>query len=129
MAMFPTREREAFFRHWRTSTLVRPDANPRTIVVDGAVAGNIGSWESDEGVFLGYWLGRDFWGRGAATAALQLFLAEHEPRRPIHAHVVATNVGSIRVLEKCGFELAGSTTELDPSFCVEVEELLMTYAG
>ena len=129
MAMFPSRDRDAFFRHWRTTTLARPDARAMTVTYGDAVAGNILSWATDEGVFVGYWIGRDYWGKGVATAALQLYLREHEPRRPLHAHVVATNVGSIRVLEKCGFELVERTRELDPTFEVEVEELLMTYEG
>ena len=43
-----------------------------------------------------------FWGRGLATAALGEFLVEL-PDRPLHALVSTDNVGSIRVLEKCGF--------------------------
>jgi RimJ/RimL family protein N-acetyltransferase len=126
MAMFPARERDAFLQHWRTVTLARPDAKARTITCGDAVAGNIGSWEQDGRVLLGYWIGSTHWGRGIATAALRTYLDEHEPRRPIHAHVVATNVGSIRVLEKCGFELVERTREFDERFGIDVEELLMT---
>jgi RimJ/RimL family protein N-acetyltransferase len=129
MAMFPSRDREAFFRHWRTSTLVRPDARPRTVTYGDSVAGNIGSWESDEGVLVGYWIGRDYWGKGIATAALRLFLTDHELRRPLLARVAATNAGSIRVLEKCGFKLVERTREFDPRFGIDVEELLMVYEG
>ena len=39
---------------------------------------------------------------GVATRALALML-EEVTARPVHAHVVAHNLGSIRVLEKCGF--------------------------
>jgi RimJ/RimL family protein N-acetyltransferase len=31
------------------------------------------------------------------------------PHRPLSAHVAAHNLGSIRVLEKCGFTLAAET--------------------
>jgi RimJ/RimL family protein N-acetyltransferase len=41
-------------------------------------------------------------GRGLATAALAELAAEIS-ERPLHAWVVSSNVGSIRVLEKCGF--------------------------
>jgi RimJ/RimL family protein N-acetyltransferase len=41
--------------------------------------------------------------------------------------VATSNVGSIRVLEKCGFEPVERTTELDESLGIEVEELLMIY--
>jgi RimJ/RimL family protein N-acetyltransferase len=128
MALFPTRERDAFLHHWRTVTLARPDARAMTVTCGDAVAGNIGSWEQDGRVLVGYWLGSAYWGRGIATAALRSYLDEHEPRRPINAQVVATNLGSIRVLEKCGFELVGRETEYSEAFGVDVEELLMTRA-
>ena len=75
----------------------------RTIVADGKVAGNIGSWPEDGQQFLGYWVGREYWGRGVATQALAL-LVDEVSIRPLYAHVVVHNVGSIRVLEKCGFQ-------------------------
>jgi RimJ/RimL family protein N-acetyltransferase len=101
MAVFPTRDREAFDAHWQR--VLADDSNvARTIVDEGAVAGNIGCWEQDGRRFVGYWLGREFWGRGVATAALSELAAELD-ERPLHAWVVTTNVGSVRVLEKCGF--------------------------
>ena len=51
-------------------------------------------------------MGREFWGRGLATGALSE-LAVEIPERPLHAWVAASNVGSIRVLEKCGFARDG----------------------
>lgn len=126
MALFPSRDLDAFLAHWQR-TLARPDARPMTITYGDAVAGNIGSWEADEHVLVGYWIGSAYWGKGIATAALQTFITEHERRRPLHAHVAATNVGSIRVLEKCSFEVVDRTTEFNPSFGVDVEELLMEH--
>ncbi len=101
MAAFSSREREAFMTHWRTNVL-RPENVTRSIVVDGVVAGNIGSWEQNGERLVGYWLGREHWGKGLATRALSEFL-ELDPIRPLHASVAAHNAGSIRVLEKCGF--------------------------
>jgi RimJ/RimL family protein N-acetyltransferase len=66
------------------------------------VAGNIRWWEQDGQLLVGYWVGREFWGRGLATAALAELVAEI-PERPLHAWFASSNVGSIRVLEKCGF--------------------------
>ena len=100
MAIFPARDREAFDEHWR-KVLANERNVVRVIEVDGEVAGNIGSWEQDGRQLVGYWLGRDFWGRGLATAALTE-LAQELPR-PLHAWVASSNAGSIRVLEKCGF--------------------------
>ena len=101
MAAFPARDRDQFAAHWAKlradDTLV-----VRTIVADGLVAGNIGSWPDNGQQLLGYWLGRECWGRGIATRALAQFVDEVSIR-PLYAHVVVHNVGSIRVLEKCGF--------------------------
>ena len=112
MAVFPAREREAFDAHWR-KLLADDSLFVRAIEVDGKVAGNIGSWEQDGLQLVGYWLGRKFWGRGLATAALAELMQELETR-PLHAWVAATNVGSIRVLEKCGFVRVGEhTTDIE----------------
>ena len=102
MAAFPSRDRAAFDAHWQKNILGNPDAIAQTILVDGAVAGNIGSWWQEGVRLVGYWIGREYWGRGVATRALAAFL-DLVKDRPLHAHVVKHNVGSIRVLEKCGF--------------------------
>jgi RimJ/RimL family protein N-acetyltransferase len=102
MAAFGSRDREAFFAHWRDNVLGNPANRKQAILVDGVVAGNVVSWGPDEERLVGYWIGRDHWGKGVATAALRAFL-DLEPVRPLFAHVVAHNIGSIRVLEKCGF--------------------------
>lgn len=101
MAVFPSRDRDAFMAHWRR-TLANDSALTWTIVCEGQVAGNIGCWEADGRRLLGYWIGRAFWGRGLATEALAE-LVDIVDARPLHAEVVSTNVASIRVLEKCGF--------------------------
>jgi RimJ/RimL family protein N-acetyltransferase len=111
MALMPAREREAFDAHWRR-ILADPACVIRTIEADGEVAGNALSWEHEGRQLVGYWLGREFWGRGLATAALAE-LVQELPMRPLHAWVARSNLGSIRVLEKCGFARVGETTEFD----------------
>jgi RimJ/RimL family protein N-acetyltransferase len=101
MADFPARDREAFDAHWER-LLGDPTLTKKTIVFEGEVAGNIGSWEQDGRQLVGYWLGREFWGKGLATHALAE-LVEELGRRPLYAYVAKTNAASIRVLEKCGF--------------------------
>jgi RimJ/RimL family protein N-acetyltransferase len=101
MAAFPSRERDAFMAHW-AKTLGNDTALTWTILCDGEVAGNIGCWETDGRRFVGYWIGRAFWGRGLATEALAE-VVDIVDARPLYAEVVTTNVASIRVLEKCGF--------------------------
>ncbi|MET9336713.1 GNAT family protein [Nonomuraea sp. NPDC003804] len=45
----------------------------------------------------------EYWGRGIGTAALGLFLRQ-ERTRPLHADPFAGNTGSVRLLEKHGFQ-------------------------
>jgi RimJ/RimL family protein N-acetyltransferase len=121
MANFEARDPETFMAHWakilRDETVV-----VRTIEFQGGVAGNVVSWEHDDERDVGYWIGREHWGKGVATAALRAFLDELDTR-PLHAHVAAHNIGSIRVLEKCGFEPTGD--EPTPADADGVQELLL----
>jgi RimJ/RimL family protein N-acetyltransferase len=87
---------------WHKRILANPDNYARTITVDGQVAGNMLSWSMEGARYVGYWIGRGFWGKGVATAALRAALEEIE-ERPLYGLVVITNVGSQRVLEKSGF--------------------------
>lgn len=105
MAAFPGREWEAFQAHW-TRILADATTINRTILYDGQVVGSLGSWEQDGERDLGYWLDRAYWGRGIATQALTLFLRQI-PTRPLYARVAQHNIGSRRVLEKCGFTVCG----------------------
>jgi RimJ/RimL family protein N-acetyltransferase len=109
MASFPSRDREAFIAHW-ARILVDDSAVVRTIECDGQVTGNVVSWVTADERLVGYWIGRDHWGNGIATAALARFL-EIVDERPLHALVSRHNVGSIRVLEKCGFARCGEDEE------------------
>jgi RimJ/RimL family protein N-acetyltransferase len=118
MAAFPPRDRDAFMAHW-AKTLANDSVLTRTVVSDGEVAGNIGCWEADGRMLVGYWIGREFWGRGLATRALAELLGMVNAR-PLHAYVAKGNVASIRVLEKCGFVEIGEQTGDDG-----IEELIL----
>jgi RimJ/RimL family protein N-acetyltransferase len=126
MALFPARDRASFDAHWQR-VLADDALVARTIVDDGAVAGNVGSWEEDGRRLVGYWVGREFWGRGLATAALAELVTEIS-ERPLHAWVAASNVGSIRVLEKCGFVEVERRSEHDERIGAIVEEILFELA-
>jgi len=121
MAAFPERDEAAFMTHWRTKVLANPRNVKKAIVVDGEVAGNIVSWEHEGKHLVGYWIGTAYWGRGIATAALAELVADHVKTRPLYAYVAVRNVGSIRVLEKCGFQRIGEIVTGSHG----IEELLM----
>jgi RimJ/RimL family protein N-acetyltransferase len=104
-ANFPPRERNAFMTHWTTRVLGDPANFVQAVTVDGVLAGNLAAWWDEDRRFIGYWFGRQYWGRGIGTRALALFL-EREKARPLHADPFLGNTGSVRLLEKHGFRRA-----------------------
>ena len=111
MASFPARDWDGFMDHW-TKILGDETIVKRTIVFEGQVAGNIVSWEESGVREVGFWIGREHWGKGVATGALSAFLGQVEAR-PLCAHVAKHNVASLRVLEKCGFTPSGEDVVSD----------------
>ena len=124
MAAFPSREHDAFLAHWAKIRATPLETITRTILCEGRVAGNVCSWVQAGQREVGYWIGREFWGRGIASAALTLLLAEVKAR-PLHAHVISHNVASIRVLQKCGFTITGSEKFPDKAGA-EIKEVILT---
>jgi RimJ/RimL family protein N-acetyltransferase len=125
MAAFATaRDGDAFLAHWRR-ILADETVRARAIVVDGRIAGNLLQWlDAESGKpEVGYWVAREYWGRGVATRALSKFLDEIE-ERPIYAHVADDNVGSRRVLEKCGFAVVEQNDSFSAARGREVRELI-----
>jgi len=105
MAAFPSRDREAFMAHWKK--IMAGEKNIlKTIIFDDQIAGSIVSWEMEGEREVGYWIGKEFWGKGIATQALAEYVSIVNTR-PLMAHVARHNVGSRRVLEKCGFIVIG----------------------
>jgi sugar-phosphatase len=123
MAAFPGRDREAFMAHWRR-VLAEPSMHAAAVVVDKVTVGHVGAWDGGDERDVGYWIGREHWGRGIATRALAAFL-RRERKRPLFAHVAAHNGASIRVLEKCGFEVVRRVHVRDTPDGSEIEELVM----
>lgn len=125
MAAFTARDptdREAFMAHWRR-ILADPTTINRTIVADGEVVGSIASYEDAGHLEVTYWLGKAYWGKGLATQALNLFLTQVNPTRPMYARAAKDNIGSLRVLEKCGFIIVGEDKGFANARGHEVEEL------
>ena len=95
----------------------------KTILFDGQVAGNIVCWEQDGEREVGYWVGKEYWGKGIATKALTEFLNQVKTR-PLVAHVAKHNIASRRVLEKCGFTMIKEDKYFNPGG-KEVEEFVL----
>ncbi|WP_128376902.1 GNAT family N-acetyltransferase [Streptomyces cavernae] len=117
-----------FYSHW-ARIRQDPAAVNRTVVGEGGeIVGHAAVFGPPEEREVTYWIGRQYWGRGAATAALRELLRV-EPARPLHARAAADNVGSIRVLEKCGFVVTGSERDFANGRGEEVDEVLLTLLG
>lgn len=120
-------DREAFDARWER-ILSNEQIIVRTILAGGQVAGYLVLFELYGLPEVGYWLGREFWGRGIATRALQEFL-RLVPDRPLYAHAARDNLASVRVLEKCGFQVQGYGRYHSHARGCEVEEVLLELAA
>ncbi len=101
-----------------------PSIVMQTILADGQVAGSVARYVQEGHPEVTYGLGREFWGRGIATQALALFLAQ-EQERPIFARAAADNGASLRVLEKCGFVIYGEEVGFAPARGTEIREYML----
>ncbi len=127
MAAFTSQDpgdREAFMAHWGrimadTNTLIR------AIIYEGQVAGSVLSYLDGGKPEVSYWLGKEYWGRGIATRALEEFLEKVNSARPIYGRVAKDNLGSRRVLEKCGFTVIDEAKGYANARGEEIEELVL----
>jgi RimJ/RimL family protein N-acetyltransferase len=101
----------------------------KTIVLDGHVVGHVLSYEQDGTPEVSYWIGKEYWGQGIATRALLGFLADVNPTRPIYARVAKDNIGSLRVLEKCGFTVIDEARGYAHARGAEIEEWILQLTG
>jgi RimJ/RimL family protein N-acetyltransferase len=127
MAAFTAKDptdRETFNKHWQ-KIMADNTIIIRTIIWDGQVAGYMLSYEENGKPEVSYWLGKTFWGQGIATQALKTFLAEINQTRPIYGRAAKDNLGSIRVLEKCGFKVIDETRGFANARGEEIEELIL----
>lgn len=126
MAAFTAKDptdRDAFLMRW-AKILGDETITKRVILFDGQVVGNIGSFEMFGERAVGYWIGKEYWGKGIATRALSLFL-EHVEVRPLHARAAKDNAASLRVLQKCGFTIVGEDKGFSNARGAEVEEFIL----
>ncbi len=127
MAAFTAKDptnQEAFMAHWH-QILADKTNIIQTIIFNGQIAGSVSSYEDEGKPEVTYWLGRDYWGMGIATWALKEFLVQKNQIRPIYARVAKDNLGSRRVLEKCGFKIIGESKGFANARNEEIEELIL----
>lgn len=126
MAAFTAKDptnQEAYIAHWHRNLADKTTIN-KTIIFDGQVVGSVSSYENEGKPEVTYWLGKEYWGKGIASQALTQFL-EYIETRPLYAHVAEHNVGSRRVLEKCGFNVVAEDKFFSKVFGEDVEEYIL----
>ncbi|MBQ0830329.1 GNAT family N-acetyltransferase [Streptomyces tagetis] len=125
MAAFTPRDPadwDAFAAQWRR---LRSSGDVvRTILGDGDVLGSAAVYGEPGEREVTYWVDRAYWGRGVATGALRALLAE-VPERPLYARAAADNAGSLRVLEKCGFERTARARGFARARGAEIDEVVL----
>ena len=108
-------------------------ADPKAITIrnreDGGeeVVGFVATFLLEGKLQVAYWIARRHWGHGIASAALAQLLLQ-VTTRPLYASAAKDNVGSLRVLEKCGFKSFGSAHAFAEARGEEIEEVFMELA-
>jgi RimJ/RimL family protein N-acetyltransferase len=116
-------DRVAFLLKW-TRILTDDMSVARTVLFNGYVVGHVLAFVEFGAPEVSYWIDPRYWGMGLASAALRLFLDE-VVTRPLYARAVKDNYGSLRVLEKCGFVIAGEDEGFAEGRGEEVEEYIL----
>lgn len=121
------RSAEDFYSHWNR-VLEDSTVTARIVLANGQTVGSISCFPSGDQDFVGYWIGRKFWGRGIATRALEQILSEVRIR-PLTARVAETNAASVRVLQKNGFVIVGRQHSPADERFQECEEVILELSG
>lgn len=111
---FPYPYTRADAEWWITAGTTADGAVPRVIEYQGEFIGSVGitlqsGWR-DHLAEIGYWLGEPYWGQGIATDVVQMmteYAFSDLKLQKLYAPILAPNKASMRVIEKCGYELEG----------------------
>lgn len=116
------KDKEAYINKW-TGIVQRPDINMQTIFADDVLVGSVVHFDMGDETNVSYWIDRPQWGRGIATKALELFLADTD-KPVLYGRVAFDNVGSQKVLEQNGFVKTGTETGYANGRGQEIEEFI-----
>ncbi|GAA2898609.1 MULTISPECIES: GNAT family N-acetyltransferase [Streptomyces] len=119
-------DRDAFDAHW--ARIRSSSAVIRTVLADGDVVGSTSVYGEPGEREVTYWIDRAYWGKGIATDALRALVTEVD-ERPLYARAASDNVGSLRVLEKCGFRAVASATGYAQARGAEIDETVLLLEG
>jgi RimJ/RimL family protein N-acetyltransferase len=116
-------DRAAFDAHM-AKVRFSPGITHRAITCDGQLVGSVAGFVVDGETEVTYWIDRAAWGRGIASRALDL-LMDLVPTRPLYARAASDNAGSLRVLQKCGFQVIGTENSFASGRDGEIEETIL----
>jgi ribosomal-protein-alanine N-acetyltransferase len=115
-------DREAYLakrrRHLANDAIVS-----KTIVVADEIVGSVACFEVEGEKEVTYWIRRDHWGRGIASAALAELLADVKTR-PVFGRTADDNLASMRVLERNGFVRTGTDSGFAHARQQEITEII-----
>ncbi|WP_294326610.1 GNAT family N-acetyltransferase [uncultured Chryseobacterium sp.] len=120
-----SQNKEAYLAKY-TRLLNDPTVNNQTIIVDDAIVGSIAKFVMEGDAEITYWIDKKFWGQGVATTALENLLIL-EKTRPVFGRVAFDNLGSQKVLEKCGFVKIGTDKGFANARQMEIEEFIYRF--
>ena len=126
MAAFTTDDpddRAAFDAHM-ARVRFSPGITHRAVTCDGQLVGSAACFVIDGETEVNYWIDRAAWGRGIASRALHL-LMDLVPARPLYARAASDNAGSLRVLQKAGFEIIGTENSFAPGRNRDIQETIL----
>lgn len=127
MAAFTAKDptdKDAFMAHW-TRNLGNETGTIQTILFNRQVVGYVSSYVDEDGrLEVSYWIDRSYWGKGIASRALSLFL-DYIKVRPLYARAAQDNIGSLRILEKCGFTRIGENKGFANARGTEIKEYIL----
>jgi RimJ/RimL family protein N-acetyltransferase len=101
-----------------------PGITHRAVTCDDQLVGSIAAFVLDGRTEVTYWIDRAAWGRGIASGALELLL-DLVPVRPLYARAASDNAGSLRVLQKSGFEVIGTENSFASGRNSTIEETIL----
>lgn len=116
---------DAFAARWTRLLGDNTTLSTRAILFDGALAGSMLHFPMEGVPHVGYWLGKQYWGKGIATRALTAFV-QLLPQRPLYARTAHDNHASQRVLQHCGFTITGTDHGYANARGAEIEEVIFT---
>jgi RimJ/RimL family protein N-acetyltransferase len=113
-----------FCEHW-SRILADETIIKRSVMLENHLVGQVSSFIMFGEREVSYWIDRAHWGKGVATDALKQFLSL-VTIRPLYARAAKDNIGSRRVLEKCGFVITDEGSGFANARDMEIEEFIFT---